>query len=161
MTTKHEVRDFSDRHGGEWLLAVDPGGTTGFSVANIMTGELILCGQQPPHKFERWVEFYAREMRDQLTIICERFTISQRTLKSSRAGSYDALYVIGALRYFSVEHCGRELHFQQPVEAMNLFTDERLKAMGWYQKAFGHANDSLRHLAFWLAQQGVIKVPIL
>lgn len=161
MTAKHGVREFASRDCREWVLAVDPGTATGFSVGNPENGELILCGQQPPHTFELWAEWYASQMGGRLTIVCERFTISQRTLKSSRDGSYDALYIIGTLQFLCRKYTERELHFQQPVEAMNLITDDRLKAMGWYQKSFGHANDALRHLAFYLAQQGAIKLPVL
>lgn len=161
MTTKHEVRKFLPWENCDWTLTVDPGSTTGFAVADTETGELLLCGQQPPFPFQQWVHFHANRLGPALTLVCERFTISQRTLKSSRAGSYDALYIIGTLRYLCEFYTGREMPFQQPVEAMNLFTDERLKAMGWYQKAFGHANDSLRHMGLWLAHRGVIKVPVL
>lgn len=163
MTRHSEMREFGNAWNTEipWTLAVDPGGTTGFSVADSDTGELLIAAQKEPFDFQQWLQFQAERLGDKLTVVCERFTITQRTLKVSRGGSYDALEVIGTLRYFSLRHCGRDLAFQQPAEVMQLVTDSRLKAMGWYQKALPHSNDSLRHLAVWLAHRRVIDLPVL
>ena len=38
----------------------------------------------------------------------EKFTITQRTLKVSRGGSYDALEVIGVCRYPSKLYCDKK-----------------------------------------------------
>lgn len=163
MSAKVEQREFGNAGDANlaWTLAVDPGGTTGYSVANTDTGELLIAGQRNPFDFQEWLHFQADRLGTELTIVCERFTITQRTLKVSRGGSYDALEVIGTLRYFSLLRGGRDLAFQQPAEVMQLVSDARLKAMGWYQKALPHANDSLRHLAVWLAHRGVIDLPVL
>ena len=141
------------------LLAVDPGGTTGFSWGSLDTGTFIEAGQLPPYEFCQMAHKKADSLRGNLSIVCERFTITARTLKVSRGGSYDALEVIGVLRYMSLGYCGRDLTFQQPADVMKLFDDERLRRLGWYQKGQGHANDSIRHLAYFLARAGKLTIP--
>jgi hypothetical protein len=141
------------------VLAVDPGGTTGYSIA--LNGEFTEAGQLPPLEFQTYAHEFAENWGPQLTIVCERFTISGRTLKVSRAGSMSAIEVIGCLRYFSETYCDRDLLLQSPDDAMGLYTDAKLKLLGWWQPGKGHANDSLRHLAYYLTKIGAIKVPTL
>jgi hypothetical protein len=144
----------------EVIVAVDPGGTTGFSGASD-EGELMFADQLPPFEFEDWLYSWAQSQRDALHLVMERFTITQRTLKVSRGGSYDALEVIGHARWCSLRFCGRDLVMQQPADVMRLVSDDRLRAMGWYQRGKGHANDSLRHLAARCAKLGLVKLPSL
>lgn len=141
------------------ILAVDPGGTTGYSYIHqdaIEDGPT--AGQMSPQEFMDWTYHVAENWRKQLTIVCERFTISGRTLKVSKAGSYDALEVIGFLRWASKHYCGRDLEMSSPSDVMSLFPDKKLKALGWYQPGLGHANDSLRHLARACAKRHLIRV---
>lgn len=140
------------------ILAVDPGGTTGYSYA--IDDVLVDAGQLPPYEFQAYAESFTTQWRADLTLICERFTITQRTIKSSRGGSVEALEIIGCLRYFSLRDCGRDLIHQSPSDVMNLYTDEKLRMLGWYRKGQGHSNDSLRHLAYYLTQQGKLRVPV-
>lgn len=141
----------------EILIAVDPGGTTGHS-HTLTDGINPIAGQLPPQEFCRWAEEMTGRYGRELTIICEKFTISQRTLKVSRGGSYDALEVIGVLRYLSKRDCGRDLEMQQPAEVMAMFPDAWLRERGWYIPGQQHANDSLRHLARALAKRKLIRV---
>lgn len=141
------------------ILAVDPGGTTGYSyIDTLRLEEGPSSGQLPPQDFCGWAEVTAESWCEELTIVCERFTISARTLKVSRAGSYDAIEVIGVLRYLSKKYCGRDLEMSAPSEVMNLFPDKKLKDLGWYVPGQGHANDSLRHLARACAKRKLIRV---
>lgn len=140
------------------LLAVDPGGTTGWATANHDTGVIDETGEMSPYEFECWAEALAQAWEGQLTIVCERFTIDQRTIKLSREGMHDALDQIGTLKYFSRKYCGRPLAMQE-VSAKDLFPNKWLKARGWYVTGGGgHANDALRHLAYRLKAEGVISV---
>lgn len=157
-------------------VAVDPGGTTGFSLAEAREiPALAVPGtergpsswsvslppggdQLPPQEFGQWLEQTTTTWREELTLIVEKFTISQRTLKVSRGGSYDALEVIGICRYLSLRDCGRDLEMSQPSEVMQLFPDTWLRERGWYPKGQPHAADSMRHLARALAKRGLIRV---
>lgn len=147
------------------IVAVDPGGTTGYSFtewsdempeAGIMHTPKV--GQLPPQEFCDWVYDLATQWGPLMTIVCERFTIGQRTLRVAKGGSYDALDVIGFLRWVSLHYLSRDLEMQQPSEVMNMFPDSWLKERGWYANGLGHANDSQRHLARALAKRKLIRV---
>jgi len=141
------------------LLTVDPGGTTGFAWVNDAEDELVPIAEQlPPQQFLVWADMLADLWGEDLTIVVERFTITNRTLKVTRAGSYDAIEVIGTLRYFSKRSCHRDIELQQPADVMRLFTDDWLRARGWFARGMPHANDALRHCAYRLAKAGRIRV---
>lgn len=145
------------------IVAVDPGGTTGFSFVEYSDeiGGLATepqGGQLTPQEFCVWLEGLTMQWGSLLHLVVERFTISNRTLKVSRAGSYDALEVIGVCRYLSLRDCKRDLEMSQPSTVMSLFPDKWLKERGWYIPGKGHANDSLRHLARACARRHLIKV---
>lgn len=147
------------------IVAVDPGGTTGFSFVEYddETMELVSepqGGQFEPQEFYEWLAPLTVSWGFLLHLVVERFTISNRTLKVSRAGSYDALEVIGVCRYLSKRDCGRDLEMSQPATVMNLFPDKWLKERGWYIPGKGHANDSLRHLAKACAKRHLIKIRV-
>lgn len=149
----------------ELIIAVDPGGTTGYSYITVQDGVFDApapkSGQLPPQEFCQWLDRTVSSFIHggwKVTIVVERFTISARTLKVSRAGSYDALEVIGVCRYVSLRDCGRDLEMSAPSEVMNLFPDKKLKELGWYVPGQGHANDSLRHLARACAKRKLIRV---
>lgn len=145
------------------IVAVDPGGTTGFSFVEYDDDDMVLTtdpvgAQLEPQEFTGWLEEQTKSWGFLLHLVVERFTISNRTLKVSRAGSYDALEVIGNCRYLSKRDCGRDLEMSQPSTVMSLFPDKWLKERGWYIPGKGHANDSLRHLARACARRHLIKV---
>jgi hypothetical protein len=145
----------------ELIVTVDPGGTTGYACASIRGEEALLPpvhGQLPPQEFCAWLEGVAGSWGERLTIVVEKFTISQRTLRVSRGGSYDAIEVTGVCRYLSRRTCHRDIETQQPAEVMRLFPDSWLRDHGWYVTGQGHANDALRHLALYLAKRKLIRV---
>lgn len=141
----------------EVILAIDPGTMTGFACAH-NDGTLMFTDQYPRQEFCDWLYDYARTNGDELHVVMEKFTISERTLKASRAGSHDALSVIGMVQWASLHFCGRDLVWQQPNEVMALVTNDRLKALGWYVKK-EHARDALRHLAVRCAKLGLLRLP--
>lgn len=139
------------------VLTVDPGTTTGYAFI-ASTEDAPHTYQGPPHEFLLWADMLADVWGNRLTIICERFTITTRTMKVTRDGAHDAMETIGALRYFSKRSCGKDVVFQQPADVMRLFTDDWLRDRHWYVPGMPHGNDALRHMAYHLAQMGRIKV---
>lgn len=138
------------------ILAVDPGGTTGWATYR---HELENAGQLAPQEFCVMAHVLASEWGEELTIVVERFTISQRTLRATKAGSYDAIEQIGVCRYVSKAYCGRDIVMQQPADVMSLVTDDRLRALDWYHPGMPHANDALRHLTYFLARNRGLRIP--
>lgn len=134
------------------VLAVDPGGTTGWA---LWDGEsaYVQWGQIPGGI--DGVASLAEYMGYADVVVIEKYTIGGRTVKFSR--QTDALEITGALKYRARER-SIEVVMQQPAEAKRLFTDERLRAHGWWAVGEEHARDALRHLGFYLARKRIIKI---
>lgn len=144
-----------------FVIAVDPGGTTGFATAEAATRELIggFTGQLPALEFCARLDAFLGTVDDPTVLVCERFTISERTLRATKGGSYDAIETIGVLRYFAEQRLKRDLVMQAPADVMNLFTNARLKALTWYRPGQDHTNDALRHLGYYLARHHGLLIP--
>ncbi len=142
------------------IIAVDPGTTTGYAyLAPEAKLEGPFTGQMEPQEFCEFVHDLAEDfIEEDIIIVCERFTIGERTQKVAKAGSYDALDVIGGLRYISKRYLKRDLEMQTPAEVMSLFPDRWLKERDWYTRGKPHANDATRHLAYYLARHKLIRI---
>jgi hypothetical protein len=83
-----------------------------------------------------------------LDIVVEKFTISDRTVKTKQ--DHTALDIIGWLRseYTTAPTDAMwDLYEQTPVQAKKFSTDAKLHQLGWYRRTEGgHANDASRHL---------------
>lgn len=132
------------------ILAVDPGGTTGW--ASWIEGS-VSWGQAPGGVLGGKRLRLMAQCAD--VLIIERYTIGERTVKFSRQS--DALEITGALKWIADDE-GLELVLQQPRDAKRLFTDDRLRQMGWWARGEEHARDALRHLGFYLAKKRLIKL---
>lgn len=135
------------------VLAIDPGGTTGWAEYAAGWPDPVEAGQLAGglHGVQ---ELMIRLPRLDVLVI-ERYTISVRTAKFSRQS--DALKITGLLEFHAAAQ-GVPVVFQPPGEAMRLFTDKRLKEFGWWPTGQDHARDALRHLGLYLAKQGEIKL---
>jgi hypothetical protein len=131
------------------ILAVDPGGTTGWASWN---DGVVEWGQIPGGVMgarSRLVELVGYVD----VLLIERYTIGERTVKFSRQS--DALEITGGLKW--TLGVG-DLVMQQPRDAKRLFTDERLRSLGWWARGEEHARDALRHLGFYLAKKRLIRL---
>ncbi len=129
------------------IVGVDPGSTTGWAFCNPdPEKDIFVAGERPamdaPLMFEHSLHQYP-----QVLIACERFTISMNTLKKTRAGSQDALDVIGAVRYLAAKY-GWKFERQDASAVKQLATDKRLRDLGMWTPGHGHANDAARHVLF-------------
>lgn len=142
------------------VLAVDPGGTTGWARYSPATLQLVR-GQESPEEFLRWSEHSVEEWTAaglDVVIVAEKYTITPDTLRKTR--QYDALYTIGALAHFARKfEC--EFVLQTPAEAKGFTSNARLAELEIYSKGEDHANDALRHLILWLAKSGHLATPDL
>lgn len=132
------------------ILGIDPGGVTGIILLD-WAGELpatpedsrvVAQTQLNPDDAEDFIADLINDGKiDHVAI--EKFTIGPGTVKMSR--QYDALYVIGAVRYMA-RTSGVDLLMQQPASAKNAYSDTWLRQLGWHGKVAGrHARDALRH----------------
>lgn len=129
-----------------WILAVDPGGNTGFAFQYAELYTPMEAGQLPVENFLDW----ARDLlstRENWLVVCERFTITAKTATLSAGGSHDALDAIGVLKYLCRWH-GHQFEFQTPGQAKRFVPDAQLRALGLWKPGQDHARDAIRHLVF-------------
>lgn len=91
-----------------------------------------------------------------LRLVIEKFTINAMTSQKSQEASW-ALRTIGAVEQAArdVEYPLNAICWQTPAEAKTAFTNDKLKTLGlWHRGGEGHALDSIRHGALYLAKTG-------
>lgn len=133
------------------IYAFDPGKITGVTIWNTEPGD--------------WPQFWADQLAvtdlyEYVDAVCEqmefaqieKFTISAGTIR--KAPESDPLDVIGYLKY-AAWRCGFEIGWTKPADVMSTFTDASLKKAGMFTPGKGHANDSARHLAWYLVKNRI------
>ena len=158
---------FDADNGWATVIGIDPGGTTGWAVMCVYPDALAdpevsvlrsiahwACGQVNGPENEQAqaiVELIAAWPH--AAVVNERFTL--RTLKMSRE-------LLSPIRIaekidFAMWHgmdgilpAGRRLWQQDPSTAMNVATDDRLKAWKLYKPGEEHARDAVRHCITFL-----------
>lgn len=137
------------------VLLVDPGGMTGLA-------GLSLAGQQQGHKFTAEelpfqeacarIESWCSGWGPSLALGWERFDIDDKTHTKTRAGTYDALHVIGVCRYLALKYGCRA------IGAVGRHTpdaaDRRaLTALGWWVPGKDDAQSAACQLLRWLTRE--------
>lgn len=131
------------------VIALDPGITTGLSVASVEDETVELTCEQA--LFDHWhlYELLA-ELRPE-HIVCESFEYRNR----SRAGLVlFSVELIGIVKFYqqATAHAV-ELYFPTAAKGKshdyNFFNDDKLKKMGLYVKGKEHGRDAVRHFMNW------------
>lgn len=138
------------------VVAVDPGGTTGFALWSPPIG-LSMRELSPADKAVDWLADVASQLQGAHFVV-ERYIITPATAKMSQ--QHDALEIIGAIKFLCRKY-GHTLTMQTPAEAKAFSTDAKLKNVGWYQPGLPHARDASRHALLFLAKQGIIDLHTL
>jgi hypothetical protein len=148
-----------------YILAIDPGKATGialFSRTDSQEPELIWSGEEQFAGYVAVVREFFSTYGDSLEVVCEKFTINMQTAKKAQAPY--SLECIGALKMILLDN-GRDpesLQYQLPADAMAMFTNEKLKKLGyWHRGGEGHALDAIRHALLKLAKTGWVPVRLL
>lgn len=123
------------------ILAIDPGKTTGFYIANRAQGIDMDsgAGQAPQEDIWRLLDGLKPEV-----VVIEKFSFRGGHTKID----YSPAEVIGVVR----EWCRQkdvDLHFQTPSQAKHYWGDERLKERNLYNVGMPHANDAVRHFLYF------------
>lgn len=133
-------------------MSLDPGGTTGYTLAVHEDMNLYLVPGQG--------RFTHRQIYDALMkynpdyIVCEDFEYRQK----SRDGLIlTSVEYIGVARLWHqiIWQEGKDvrLFLQKAMEGKSYYTDKKLKELGIYQKAVPHGMDALRHLMHWFVMK--------
>lgn len=148
-----------------YVLSIDPGKSTGMALFKWEDGaepELLWSGEEEFVAYVDKTRMIFMNYKDDLEVVCEKFTINLQTAKNSQAPY--SLECIGALKLILLD-MGREpesLKFQLPANAMNMFTNPKLKTLGyWHRGGEGHALDAIRHGLLHLVSTGWKPIKLL
>jgi len=126
------------------ILSVDPGKATGVAIWDEHLTQTLQI-DDGRYGFQDWAEHRLQHFD---LVVCEDYTITSRTVKSSR--QVDALRIIG---WLDLRLHARGIPFVLQKNTAKTFTsDDKLKALGWYRGSPGHTDDACRHLFKYLAQ---------
>lgn len=130
------------------ILALDPGGTTGWSYVRFDDPEGPYewrCGQIGPQEHHKQLfVFLETQQTDNYTIVTERFEYRN----TSRPGLVlMSREYIGVAKLFHADR-GGNLIFQNASQAKGFVKDQRLKDLDLWYSSFKHAMDASRHLVY-------------
>jgi hypothetical protein len=144
------------------LVAVDPGLITGVAtLSQNPNGKLFNTVELPAMEAVSWIENYIQKGQNmsEIHVVCEAFTINDHTAKETR--QYDALEVIGAVRYLCEVY---NLEFHTPVKpsVRKVISSELLQDIGWYRSSPDkHMIDATKHVVAFGLRMGILKPEIL
>ena len=143
------------------VVGVDPGKASGIAVIEwdeqSDVPQVLYSLETDPESYADEIETALKHMNqyERLFVACESFTINAQTVRNSQAPW--SLENIGILKHL----CRRagypvdQIAFQPPVNAKNMFPNEKLKKLGtWHRGGEGHANDAIRHALLRLVKAG-------
>ena len=127
------------------LIAVDPGKLCGYFRLNLVAS---YHAEYDPFQCVYSVQqIINHAVNDEVHVVAERFTFT--STKMTR--QYDALEVIGALRYVS-HRPGVKFTLQSRADKERV-SNATLRQIGWYTSTKdGHANDAARHALVYLTR---------
>ena len=147
------------------ILAVDPGKVTGLALFSFEKGqepELVWSGELEMFDYyQKLLELFEKHSID-IEVICEKFTINMQTAKKAQAPY--SLECIGILKAVMMDYGWdpESLQYQQPADAMAMFTNEKLKKLEyWHRGGAGHALDAIRHGLLRLVKTGWVTTRLL
>jgi hypothetical protein len=145
----------------KYILSVDPGKASGICLFEWEDGkepELVSSGEYQQLDYAKPIrEAIALSLLQgaHLDVVCERFVINAQTVRNSQAPF--SLEQIGILKQCLID-IGidpEKIAFQSPADAKAMFSNEKLKLLGyWHKGGEGHALDSIRHALLRLAKTG-------
>ena len=136
------------------IVAIDPGETTGIAVYDDEYGPNLAGYDAVPGQMIA-VSCIKRELTlDVDLLVIEEFRISAGTARKTRSSSNTTIEIIGAAKWLA--HCANvPVVMQSPADVMGFMTNDKLRRLGWYVPN-EHARDAVRHLAFYLVEEGHI-----
>lgn len=98
-----------------------------------------------------WLDTYPRPK--DVVVVCEPYIITVNTAKVSPGDEHWSIEQAGVLRHHS-RWAGIEFVDKHSASnAKKFVSNERLRAIGWWQPGKGHANDALRQVLVHIAER--------
>jgi hypothetical protein len=146
------------------VLAVDPGGTTGFCYAKV-EGEALVDWEAWHEPWEsagnamNWWLSGAGTQAAVDVLVMEDFYITAHTSKKSQDGKV-SIELIGVGRYLASAY-RKDFKLQAPSAAKTFCDDKKLRAMDMWTKGLDHPRDATRHLVLYVCEQRLIDLRAL
>jgi hypothetical protein len=134
---------------GRYVLAIDPGGTTGIALFDLLAVGVAEIYEIPHADVGFLIEPMIERRRPD--VVCESFIITASTASNSQAPW--SLKQLGVAEYLAAKY-GCLYTEQPPVAAKKFSTNEKLRKLGWYVPGHGHATDAMRHVLVYLVRNG-------
>lgn len=133
-----------------WILALDPGITTGYALG-VLDEKLFIAVGESKMDHREFYDFLQRTYPHHM--VCESFEFRQNRDKDKLV-----LYpveLIGLVKFFcSSPMVGPHLSMQTAAQGKSYHSDAVLKKLGVYQAGMPHGMDAVRHLLRWLVFGG-------
>ncbi len=146
-----EQSDKMGRVNNEYILAFDPGHTTGWALFNdrqirdhgqINTEDIGDATRNVSALFMLWPEVK--------TVVIEDYRVYKWRAKHHVGSPMLTTRVIGCIETLCVQQQITNIIKQPAHIAKSFCTDKKLKDWGFYEKGQKHANDAIRHGAYYL-----------
>lgn len=132
-----------------YITAVDPGKLTG--VATFGFGEL----QTATLEHDVASDWYWGWQNLGQVVVCEKFSVTQRTIKQASGQQLWSVEQIGVLRTRCRQQ-GIPLVFQSPSDAKSFATNEKLKYAFDVLPSSDHERDAMRHLLLYIVRNNLL-----
>lgn len=135
------------------IVALDPGGTTGWATYDDFNGaDSFSLGQLEgdDHHLQLY-DFLGHMQVQNFVVVCESFEFRQNRQRDNI--NLMSREYIGVTKLFAQERMGRPVVFQTAAMAKGFVTDEKLKAMGLWWRGKRHGMDAMRHLIYYMVNR--------
>jgi hypothetical protein len=134
------------------IVALDPGGTTGWATWTDGPQEEWSWGQIGPQEHHKELnDFLGLQQTQDFILVCETFDFRQHDNNRTKVNLISREY-IGVAKLFAAERMSTPVVLQTPAQAKTFVTDEKLKAMDLWVPGKVHARDALRHLITYMVR---------
>lgn len=149
LTESVENEVIDDSKPGLKILAIDPGGTTGYAVGFYKDSHLdliVLEEKMSPGKFMYLLQSVHLHDPDPLHLIYEDFQYRNY----ARMGlDLTPVKLIGVMELFLEQTVSVTGYKQSPSSGKSFYQDDKLKMLGAYAVGRQHGRDATRHLLQW------------
>lgn len=143
------------------IISIDPGKATGVAVwcdEDIENGYFkkgFTAFEVDVDAFKQFLAFICTlSGQYEFRFVSESFLITAQTAKNTQAPW--SLKHIGSFEFVAWVWFQQPVTLQAPNVGKTFGTDAKLRHVGWYTRARGHANDAARHLITYVASRGMV-----
>lgn len=144
------------------LIALDPGGTTGWATCRVDLTDAAFTASKPEYEWhcghiegdDHHDKLYQllelQEDEHHCVVICESFEFRQFDKRDRHNINLMSREYIGVTKLFCQERTTTELVMQTAATGKGFVKDENIKKLGLWHPGWKHAMDATRHLLYYM-----------